>query len=554
MGRAGPILLRSRWTLAGVPLVIAVLAIATGALLDREVAQRAERDEAERAQAVRDTLVRRVEAYTEVLYGVRGLFDATGRPSRAEFHRYITGQRVGRRFPGVAVVGFAERVDREDLPAFRARVGADARASGLGYPRFVPQPDRGQSELVLISYLEPQQGNEQAFGLDFLSEEARRDAVEGTRSTGMPVATAPVRLVQDTGRPRPGFLIHLATPGGGASFEGTAYAAFRVGDLVRLALPDAVREGDLEIRDGSALLFDADPRTDAREGDERGLDLLGRRGRVASLLREDTVATRAVGWIVALIGLALAVVAALLLRSLTTTEARARALAAQMTRDLADSNAELERFAYVASHDLQEPLRSVSGFVGLLGRQYGDRLDDRGRGYLGHIERGAARMRALVADLLEYSRLQRVTTQPCDLDVAWAQAVSSLEGSITESGATVSADPLPTVSADPARMVQVFQNLVANAIKYGGRHVHASASRAGDTWEVVVRDDGPGIHPRYHDKVFELFERLDARTGVEGTGMGLSICKRAIERFGGHMWVESAPGQGAAFHFRLPAA
>ncbi len=544
-------LLRSRWTLAGVPLLIAALAFATAALLARDAAERAEREQAEHGAAVRDALARRVEAYTEVLFGVRGFFDATGKPSRSAFRRFVRGQRITSRFPGLRVIGFAERVDREDLASFTADARRDAAAPGLAYPPLTVRSNGRRPELVPISYIEPQRGNERALGLDFLSNAKRRAAVLRTRETGAPAATEPVVLIQDA-EETPGFLIMLATPGGGTQFEGVAYAAFRVRDVVRYALSDH-RSGDVEIRDAGTVLLDDDRGSDARSGAERGLDLLGRRWRVATRIPDEGGLPAIVPWLVAAGGLMLAGVAALLLRSLTTTEARARELAARMTRDLADSNAELERFAYVASHDLQEPLRSVTGFVGLLGRQYGDRLDERGRGYLTHVERGAARMRALITELLEYSRVQEAQPRPCDLQAAWEQARANLAGAIEEAGAQVTAETLPTVLADPARMAQVLQNLLSNALKYGGRTVHTSARRDGETWQITVRDDGPGIDPRYHDRVFELFERLDARSDVEGTGMGLSICKRVIERSGGRIWVESEPGAGAAFHFTARA-
>ena len=546
-------ILRSRWTLAGVPLVIAALAIITAVLLARDAGTRADRQQDEHGAAVREALARRLEAYTEVIYGVRGLFDAVDRPTRAAFNRFVRGQRVRSRVPGLRVIGFAERVDRAELPALTARARADAAASGLGYPPFTARPPSRRAELVPISYIEPQRGNERALGLDFLSEPTRRAAVQRTRETGVPVATEPVRLVQDDEEGW-GALIMLATPGGGTQFEGVAYAAFRVRDVARYALRERLGGGDVEIRDEDTLLLDTDPETAAREGVQRGLSLLGRRWQVATRIPTDGGLALVVPWLVGAGGLLLAGVAALLLRSLTTTEARARRLAARMTRDLAESNAELERFAYVASHDLQEPLRSVTGFVGLLSRQYGDRLDDRGRGYLAHVERGATRMRALITDLLEYSRVQPAQLQPCDLDAAWEQARANLEAAIAGAGAQVTADPLPTVLGDPARIAQVFQNLLSNALKYGGRSVHASATSSDGTWIVSVRDDGPGIDPRYHHRVFELFERLDGRSGVEGTGMGLSICKRVIERSGGRIWVESTPGEGATFRFTAPAA
>ncbi len=552
-------LLRARWAVVAVPAVIVALGASTAIALDQGMRDRAEDRRSERLDAVTTALNRRLDAYAELLYGVRGLFDAVGaRPTRLLFRRHVAAQEVGRRLPGVRVVGFAERVARRDLPAFTARVNRDAAAPGLGYPRFAPYPASARSELVVIDYVEPQRGNERAFGLDLLSEPVRRAAMQRTRRTGRPAATAPVTLVQETGRQR-GFLVMLAVPGDAPLFHGTAYAAFRMGDLIDGAVGPRLADADLEIRDGPVLAADTRPGQDARAGDVRRMAVFGRPWSLAYNPDDEALsaAEQAVPWVVGAGALLLALVVAQLLRAQAATERRARALAERMTADLAASNAELERFAYIASHDLQEPLRAVTGFVGLLRRQYADRLDDRGRGYLSHVERGAGRMRALIVDLLEYSRADASPVAPCDLEPAWEQAVTNLRAPIEAAQARVSAGPLPVVMADSPRMVQVFEQLLANAIAYRGDappEIRAEARRDGTAWEVSVRDNGRGIDPRYHERVFELFERLEARGEADGTGMGLSICRKAIERFGGRMWVESAPGAGSTFRFTLPAA
>jgi light-regulated signal transduction histidine kinase (bacteriophytochrome) len=262
---------------------------------------------------------------------------------------------------------------------------------------------------------------------------------------------------------------------------------------------------------------------------------------------------------------ALAVIAAWMLGSSRRTERRARALAERMTQSLRDSqtelarsNAELERFAYVASHDLREPLRTITSFLGLLSRRHGWRLDDEGREFLDHAVDGAKRMDALIAELLEYSRTGRgdAPSEPTDLAAAWSVAVRNLSAAIADAAAEVTCGPLPVVLADRGEMVQVLQNLLGNAIKYGGEapRVHVEAIRRGGEWEVSVSDDGPGIDPRHHDRIFVLLQRLHRHDEVEGTGMGLAICKRIVETHGGEIWVESEPGEGATFRFTLRAA
>jgi light-regulated signal transduction histidine kinase (bacteriophytochrome) len=257
--------------------------------------------------------------------------------------------------------------------------------------------------------------------------------------------------------------------------------------------------------------------------------------------------------------------AAWLLGASLRTERRAVALAERMTQslresqtELARSNAELERFAYVASHDLREPLRTITGFLGLVSRRHGWRLDDEGREFVDLAVAGAKRMDSLIAELLEYSRTGRSETaaEPTDLQSAWGVAVRNLSAAMAETGAEVTSGPLPVVLADRGEMVQVLQNLLGNAIKYGGDapHIHAEAVRRGEEWEVSVRDDGPGIDPRHHDRIFVLLQRLHRHDEVEGTGMGLAICKKIVEAHGGRIWVESEPGDGARFTFALPAA
>ena len=237
-------------------------------------------------------------------------------------------------------------------------------------------------------------------------------------------------------------------------------------------------------------------------------------------------------------------------------EAAQQALEKAVT-ELRRSNQELEQFAYVASHDLQEPLRKIASFCNLLESRYAEQLDDRANVYLHYIVDGAMRMQALVNDLLLYSR---VTTRGMefaltDTNDVLQEALANLDVAVAESNACVTHDPLPTAYGDTKQLARLFQNLIGNAIKYRGEappEVHVSVLKKGDEWVFSVRDNGIGIAPEYAERIFVIFQRLHTREEYGGTGIGLSVCKKIVERHGGRIWVESEEGCGATFYFSLP--
>ena len=228
--------------------------------------------------------------------------------------------------------------------------------------------------------------------------------------------------------------------------------------------------------------------------------------------------------------------------------------------ELERSNADLQQFAYVASHDLSEPLRKVANFCQLIERQYGDQLDDRGRQYIWFAVDGAKRMQALINDLLALSRVGRTTEgfERIDLDAKLDQAILNLGDQITASGATIERlTPLPTIEGDRALMVSLLQNLVGNAIKYRREDfppvVRIGAERDGTNWVIRVSDNGIGIDPQYADRIFAVFQRLHLRDQYGGTGIGLALCRRIVDFHGGHIRLDTPdPGEGAAFVFSLP--
>jgi len=235
---------------------------------------------------------------------------------------------------------------------------------------------------------------------------------------------------------------------------------------------------------------------------------------------------------------------------------RAEEALAEKADELARSNAELQEFAYVASHDLQEPLRMVASYVQLLQQRYGDQLDGAAEEFMEYAVDGARRMQALINDLLQYSRVgtRGKPFAPTDCEEVMNDVLANLEVSITETGAAVTHDPLPRVVADRGQLVRVFQNLIGNALKFcdATPEVHVSAGQVGGAWQFAVRDNGIGIPPEQREKVFVIFQRLHGWGEYAGTGMGLAITKKIVERHGGRIWVESEPDQGATFTFTLP--
>ena len=227
--------------------------------------------------------------------------------------------------------------------------------------------------------------------------------------------------------------------------------------------------------------------------------------------------------------------------------------------DLARSNGELQQFAYVASHDLQEPLRAVAGYCQLLESRYSDRLDDDARQFIGFAVEGAERMRALIHGLLDYSRIesQGRTPQPVDASEAIQSALADLRELIVETDARINVhlDRLSEVLADGAQLARLFQNLIGNAIKYRGENrpeIEISCKTDGHECVFSIRDNGIGIEPKYADRIFVIFQRLHTRREYPGTGIGLAICRRIVERHGGRIWLESHPGKGSTFYFTLP--
>ena len=229
---------------------------------------------------------------------------------------------------------------------------------------------------------------------------------------------------------------------------------------------------------------------------------------------------------------------------------------AERAKDLERSNNELQQFAYVASHDLQEPLRTIASFTQLLAKRYNDKLDDKAREFINFAVDGSKRMQTLINDLLAYSRVgtQAKPLEALDCNDVLDRVLKSLERGIRDSGAVITRDPLPRIMADEVQLGQLLQNLIGNALKFcteRSPQIHISAEPAGNFWKISVRDNGIGISPEHQDRIFIIFQRLHTKQQYPGTGIGLAICKKIAERHGGRIWVEPAPQAGSIFSFTV---
>jgi light-regulated signal transduction histidine kinase (bacteriophytochrome) len=239
---------------------------------------------------------------------------------------------------------------------------------------------------------------------------------------------------------------------------------------------------------------------------------------------------------------------------------RATAALRHSNDELRRSNEDLEHFAWSASHDLQEPLRQVATFSQFLQRRYADRLDSEGDQFLRYIVQGARRMETLVRDILTYTHTAQAAweeARPTDARSVFKKVLADMRTAVEETSATIEIGDLPVVQAQESHLGRLFQNLLSNSLKYRGSQtpriqVHAKPESAGGFWRFSFSDNGIGIDPRYHQQVFALFRRLHSSAQYEGSGIGLAICRKIVERYGGRIWVESQTGNGATFHFTLP--
>ena len=555
-------------------LLTSAAALATSRAIDRREDQLLE----ERAEQAATALDRRTDAYIQKLIGLRGLFagEADGIPTPRSYDSFIRSQDVQRRFPELQTLTFVQEVTDDERRPFLRRMRSETAASGLNYPPIAIRPPGRRERMGVIAYVYPVERNRTAVGADLLVDPVRRGAINRGRDTARVVSPAPVRLVQDRGALSLVFFLPVfAGPDQmpparerERRFIGSVATAVRLEALTRgltvesddeIRLYDLGYEGARPLR---RLIHDTRPNTgaDARRSRELPLRFAGRRW-IITYASDDALVgdiERAVPWLIAILGALVSLLTGVTVQAATSGRRQALEDLEESRNELARSNEELERFAFLASHDLQQPLRTVSGFLQLLERQQGEKLDERGQLYVDQALKGIKQMSQLITDLLAYSRVSREDRplEPVPLEDAWDEAVAQLKATIDETDASVRRGPLPTVIGDRGQMTQLFANLIANGVRYRSQEtpsIRADAIRVNGGWEISVQDNGIGIDPRDHERIFEMFRRLHADEEIEGTGIGLALVKRIAERSGGDVHVESERGAGSRFVLHLPA-
>ena len=563
------------WVAVGLSLL---LTLGAWYVAKTQVEENAARQFEREATRAAELITERMQRYEDALWAGVGMYRSKqNQVSAAQWRAFVDAMRTDVKYPGINGLGVIYHVERDQAAAFVARHRQDI-------PDFRIYPDHDEPELLPITYIEPISINRQARGLDMAHENNRYTAAGQARDTGDAQITGPIVLVQDAGR-TPGFLFYAPFYDGEsrssmasrrAHFAGLVYAPFVARKLIAGTLDKVKRHVDIRLSDGDEILYDElvssdddfDPRAPFRS--RIALPMYGRTWHLdvwsAHSFRDATSSAQPLTILVGglLIDTLLLVLFMAMARSNRVAVRYADRLTEDLqvkTRNLERSNADLEQFAYVASHDLQEPLRMVGNFTQLLQARYEGKIDDKADQYIHFTVDGVKRMQQLLNELLDYSRLSSAGSRKdlVDLNTVCETALANLRPAIEEAGARVRLDgSLPAVIGDEGQLARVMQNLIGNGIKF--RHadrpaeVTVSARTEGDSVHVTISDNGIGNEPKYHDQIFVMFQRLHGQSEYPGTGVGLAICKKVILQQGGDLWVESDDDQGTRFHFTLPGA
>lgn len=573
------------WAILSASLVLSIFAWQFAqANVDAQMRARFERESIHTIELIKERMLK----YEDALQGGVAMINAAGgHVSCQHWNEYATDISIEHKYPGINGIGVIHRVPRSSLAQY-------LKEHRWSRPNFKIYPEHEKSELYPISYIVPLKGNENAVGLDMAHEENRYSAAKLARDSGLPQITGPISLVQDTGKTS-GFLFYTPFYSDGSlsslkdrrdNFAGLVYAPFVVNKLMQGTLEKDKRHVGIRLLDGAEKIYDEHtPDEEDFDSDplyrfSSTLNLYGRMWTFeiwsTKSFREASSSSQPLlillgGIFIDLLllflflsisrssGMALNYADAITarLKSKSTELEKAQQLTELRARQLETSNAELEQFACIASHDLQEPLRKVASYCELLGEDYGDILDEDGQLYIGYAIDGAKRMRTLIQDLLEFSKISSSESDSSNDAVVETEkcckaAIFNLQSAIDESEATIVLADLPRLVANERHVTQLLQNLIGNAIKYRSDNrpeIFVDCESSGAEWTISVSDNGIGIAPEFHQRVFGIFKRLHGRQQYPGTGIGLAICQRIVERWNGRIWIDPDYNQGCKICF-----
>lgn len=545
------------------------------------------------ANGLAERIRKSFESHLDSLYALDGLLAHLPIEDRNTFH--TATQRWLRRYPGIYDFSWIPRV------SFERRKEFVDRARRAGFSNFeIVEPDVNgnvvtapkRSEYYPSFFVEPYREGETVLGYDQSTSVERWGAMSQARDQGKPVAAGPVKILQNIPR-RFSMMVYLPVYRGRQTtvqerrenLRGFVKAVIRLGDIIEASTTTRDAESyRILLQDqgtpSGRVLYSHPPAHDPglADGDARNAVYWQTNLVFADLGFWLRVSPSEVywqrhrdqgPWVVLGAGfLMCGLLVAFLLTNTGTSFALERELAQRQkiseqltinSEELSRSNADLEQFAYVASHDLQEPLRMISSYLTLLERRLAVHLNEETREFMFYALDGAERMRALILDLLEYSRIGRTggNREVVELTSVLEKVLQNLQLAIEESGAEIAIGPMPSLTVVRAEVFQLFQNLLMNAVKYRSEdrvlRIEISARRDGERWVFGLKDNGIGIAPESVSRIFLVFHRLHPKTKYPGTGIGLAICKKIVERYRGKIWVESEPDVGSTFFFTLPA-
>lgn len=534
----------------------------------------------------------RLSNYADAHYAAAGLFLSSDHVTRNDWRKFVETINLLNRYPGINGLGFAMPVNKKDslhfLKEARKDNAPDFHITGMGHVNVA-------NDFYIIKYIEPFEKNKQAIGFDMGSGPKRREAMDIAKDSGIITISKKVTLVQDTST-SPGFLMYVPFYQNGdipyslnerkEKFIGWIYAPFIARNFFRRLLKRGLAEVELlsmfQIYDGNStktedLLFQTDNFDENISRNNNRRILLPIYNHNWTIILQPTPLflkeySTNQPWMILIGGTLLSLALFYIAYLLASTRRQALAYAEQITHELKQkhdelelknielerSNRDLEQFAYVASHDLKEPLRMVSAYTQLLAARYKKVLDDDGKEYINFASEGAERMGTLINDLLNYSRVGRMGTklEPVNTNLVLKEVIQKNEIQVEETGTEIIAGNLPTIMGSYSYLYSLFQNLLSNSIKFRkddtSPKIWINAKKINGFWEFSFKDNGIGMDPQYLDRIFVIFQRLHTREKYTGTGIGLAICKKIIEFHGGEIWAKSEPGEGTTFFFTIP--